>query len=568
MSNTQKLIKVLRLPGDQSTDYIFNASMFAGMTGEELSTKLSAIEEELKTLSSFDGLKYCGTIDGAAEEPGVFTPAADCGDMYWVGTSGYIMGAYMDVGDILICNLDETIEATLENYTEVANNWDIVDGGVSESAILDHVHTITVTQLSSLLESTTVSHNVVPTQMTPVVQNGTASVDGSHTHTGSVSIDLSISGANTSADITPEGTVTLATVDAADDDTVTLSFTGTNNSTTKCVTAVSVDAHAPHTHEVTVEEASVPVTGTIALDITEDASDNQNYTPKGTIEGNMIVSVTGVDTTINLGSVSSDNASITPEGTVEVASVTAGGAITAHNHTISSQPVEKDVAVELTGSYSGTGVDGVLTLGLTTEKVTYYSTIEIADADVVFTPEEHTHTATFAGTAVEHSHGVTLGEYTFAPVIAAETGASNLTFAGTPVAMMISHELSADHTHTATTGDPSIPLVHDVVCTEGTIENTFQTNDIYLKATFQGKSSSHNHTFTGAPETLAATVTLDEFNGTFEGSAAADIVLVTPADENATKVLTNVSIEEHNIMQPKQTGSTTTDAGARPHTKE
>ena len=80
-------------------------------------------------MATADALTYKGTVAGGSTgEYGALTPAAAKGDVYKVTTSGKIDGVAVEVGDMLICNTDNTAAATSDNYSTIAANWDIVQG--------------------------------------------------------------------------------------------------------------------------------------------------------------------------------------------------------------------------------------------------------------------------------------------------------------------------------------------------------------------------------------------------------------------------------------------------------
>lgn len=110
------------------------------------STELAATAKAVKTaydkavniIAESNALVYKGTIDGnsSATNGGAYTVAADCGDVYIASTAGYVNGLYVELGDMLICNTDETVQATSSNYTTIRDKWDIIqtsNGTVSTS---------------------------------------------------------------------------------------------------------------------------------------------------------------------------------------------------------------------------------------------------------------------------------------------------------------------------------------------------------------------------------------------------------------------------------------------------
>lgn len=78
-----------------------------------------------------DALIYKGTVAGGSTGSyGALTPAANKGDTYKVSTAGKIDGKVVEVGDMLICNTDNTAQATDSNYATIAANWDVIQANI------------------------------------------------------------------------------------------------------------------------------------------------------------------------------------------------------------------------------------------------------------------------------------------------------------------------------------------------------------------------------------------------------------------------------------------------------
>ena len=102
-------------------------------------------------IATADAMLYKGTIAAAATSStnnyGALTPAASRGWTYKVTTAGYIDGVAVEVGDMLICNTDDTAAATTSNYTTIKANWDFIqtniDGAVTgpTSSTNNHIAT-------------------------------------------------------------------------------------------------------------------------------------------------------------------------------------------------------------------------------------------------------------------------------------------------------------------------------------------------------------------------------------------------------------------------------------------
>lgn len=482
-----KVVKTLRFPGDTANQYQVNAVRLNGYTYEHF-------DDRFKALENFDALRYMGTIAGSTTAPGGLTVAANKGDVYKVTTKGYVMGAKVEVGDMLICSTDGTEAATSSNYTTVAANWDIIQSNIDVDALLDHHHTGNVTFSKS---NKTVTHTVTPTKttITGSFTNGTSSVNGEHTHTASGSFDYTPSGSVADTSITPSGTVKLTAPSTAGTNDVTLTTGGTvNAASTKYVTSVTVEDHAAHTHTGTADSTTAGVSGEITI---KTGTGTANYTPGGSI-------------TIN---------SYTPEGSVA-----------SHTHSVKlSKKTGTHTAVgSVTTDYSipegETANDGVLTIGTTSSSGTFL-TSETAITETSVAP-------TFTGTAK------------------APTG----TFSGTGVRLVATHNLNSAHTHTINIAETELSS-HIVNAPIESAAHThgFTGSKMYVHAAFTGTAASHNHTFTGTTVTdHPIDVTVNKFTGNFTGSATGTVNIT-----NGKDVLTEIAINDHSISTV-DSGSVTT----------
>lgn len=93
-----------------------------------------------------DAMVYKGTIAGGSTgDYGTLTPASNKGWTYKVTTAGKIDGVKVEIGDMLICNTDDTASATANNYATIATKWDFIQGNQDgavigpASAVGDHV---------------------------------------------------------------------------------------------------------------------------------------------------------------------------------------------------------------------------------------------------------------------------------------------------------------------------------------------------------------------------------------------------------------------------------------------
>lgn len=100
-----------------------------GTNNEQIATTQFVQTAVTQGMAAADALTYEGTIAGGSTgEYGALTPAASKGYVYKVSAAGKIDGASVEVGDMLICNTDDTVAATADNYSTIAANWDIIQG--------------------------------------------------------------------------------------------------------------------------------------------------------------------------------------------------------------------------------------------------------------------------------------------------------------------------------------------------------------------------------------------------------------------------------------------------------
>ena len=82
-------------------------------------------------MAETDAMIYKGTINGgSAGSYGALTGAANKGWTYKVAVAGKIDGVDVEVGDMLICNTDNTAAATSSNYSTIKNNWDFIQTNI------------------------------------------------------------------------------------------------------------------------------------------------------------------------------------------------------------------------------------------------------------------------------------------------------------------------------------------------------------------------------------------------------------------------------------------------------
>lgn len=82
-------------------------------------------------IATNDAMIYKGTIAGGSiDSYGALTAAANRGWTYKVTTAGKIDGIAVEVGDMIICNTDNTAAATSSNYTTIAAKWDFIQANI------------------------------------------------------------------------------------------------------------------------------------------------------------------------------------------------------------------------------------------------------------------------------------------------------------------------------------------------------------------------------------------------------------------------------------------------------
>lgn len=105
-------------------------------TTQIATTEFVVNEIDAKIEELGDAMVYQGTLAGGnTGSYGALTPAANKGWTYKVTTAGKIDGFPVEVGDMLICNTDNTAAATSSNYTTIVNNWDYIQTNIDGAVI-------------------------------------------------------------------------------------------------------------------------------------------------------------------------------------------------------------------------------------------------------------------------------------------------------------------------------------------------------------------------------------------------------------------------------------------------
>lgn len=537
------VVKKLQFPGSEN-QYLINAYALEGVRLQQINDSINAVASRVSTLENFDALRYAGTLAAGAT-----LPAANKGDVYKVTSAGTIAGAKVEVGDMLICNTDSTAENT-------AANWDIIQSNVDGDAILAHTHKITLNKSEK-----TLTHAVTPTTETQsaTFKDGAATVTGNHGHTASATVTCKPEGTVNETSVTPAGTVKLTALTTAGTNDATLKPSGTiAESTEEYVTSVAVTGSHEHNHTGKTDAAgSQNVSGTVTI---KTGAGTANYTPAGTV-GNNKTAVTNVEAGEN--NISKHVAScevagaFTPSGKVTVNAFTPSGTINTHKHNVKVTPqtATHNAIGELTATYKNstggsdyadTDMNGTLTIGTKASNVTYVTNVSVTSEDEVtpkFTGNSITPTASFTGDAVAaHKHTVSVADHdAITPNINVTRDDHTHGFTGTGVQLVTSHNLTvADHTHDFTTAAADSGA-HTVTAPTSTHAHGFTGNNMYVHADFTGTAASHKHDFTGNQTTHDVSVTVEDFNGNFSGTATGDV------DVAVKQVVTGVAVGEHTI---------------------
>lgn len=128
-------LNAAKLTGTASVSTTGNAATATKATQDgsgNVITDTYATKTELNNfLAASDAMVIKGGITGGSTgNYGALTPAANRGDCYKVTTAGKINGVAVEIGDMLICYVDNTAKATTSNYATVNANWFIVQNNV------------------------------------------------------------------------------------------------------------------------------------------------------------------------------------------------------------------------------------------------------------------------------------------------------------------------------------------------------------------------------------------------------------------------------------------------------
>lgn len=107
-----------------------------GTNTTQIATTAFVNAEIESKMGESDAMVYKGTLAGGSTgDYGALTPDANKGWTYKVTTAGKIDGVAVEVGDMLICNTDNTAAATASSYSTVKANWDFIQTNIDGAVV-------------------------------------------------------------------------------------------------------------------------------------------------------------------------------------------------------------------------------------------------------------------------------------------------------------------------------------------------------------------------------------------------------------------------------------------------
>lgn len=107
-----------------------------GTNTTQIATTAFVQGEIASKIAATDALAYKGTkAGGSTGDYGAFTPAGNAGDTWKISAAGKINGVPVEVGDMIICTEDGTVEATVDNYTTIATKWNVIQSNIDGAVI-------------------------------------------------------------------------------------------------------------------------------------------------------------------------------------------------------------------------------------------------------------------------------------------------------------------------------------------------------------------------------------------------------------------------------------------------
>ena len=493
--------------------------------------KDSYARQEIQNLG--DALIYAGTLEGGSTGAyGALTPAANQGAYYKVSKAGKIDGITVEVGDVLICNTDNTPAATSSNYSTVVNNWDMIQvnvGPLGALAVKDSASgSYTVPTVPTVTGSTTITPSGTVKLTSPTsagTDDVTISISGSTGENTATTVTPTITSTQTStgANFTPSGDISsstqvVTTISALSKTTSYLGASSTQGtkSTATAVTGITTTAASAITGIGTPTTASF-VTGINANTTITAVKSVSSTTVSVPTEFNTTNFVTGYTAPTSAAFVKTITS--TSANALTACAISGSYVTSTETLTISTSPQSKSFIATV-----GAGTTGNALTGLGTASVaTGYSSVKTS-ATVVASVSATTDTAIKSLGTFTKSNAITalgtLTEGTFIASASASGTASVLTDVGNPSVSL------ASYTATATGRIAYISAVSGAVAQRDTVSSTFigkpyaltvsqitvpkhshsfSGSDI-IHADFTGTGASHSHTITSSSSTKTVTV--------------------------------------------------------------
>ena len=178
-------LNATKLTGTASIDTTGNATTATKATQDgsgNVIVDTYATKTELNNfLAASDAMVIRGGIAGGSTgNYGALTPAANRGDCYKATAAGKINGVAVEIGDMVICYVDNTAKATTSNYTTINANWFIVQNNVdlatqSTAGLLSATDKAKLDGITSSADSVSFSRSLTSgTKVGTITINGTA----------------------------------------------------------------------------------------------------------------------------------------------------------------------------------------------------------------------------------------------------------------------------------------------------------------------------------------------------------------------------------------------------------
>lgn len=538
-----------------SETYTLDPDYLGGRPATEYATK------ELITA----GLHYRGKLT-----PPCSTPEAEVGDVYVVETAGKVNGIDCEAGDLWMCHSQATTEGDSTKWDIIQGNIDMTALD-NKYADIEHTHVVPAheTDLTSITPQGEVSQPTFTG--TKAAHKHTASQgDHSHTFTGEkVTPTGTFTGSSLTSSGTykPEGTISKITHTPAGSVTVTAG----NSSEYTPAGTVGKDGSHSHTGKVSIDytpagsvtiskgtgTANYTPAGTIpAADAhNHDVKVSVSYTPAGSIEGDGAHghTVSASATYTPAGTISEHNHTLSPETKSFITGVSLTKAVDNSSAdsvwgkpTYTSSSKTLTIPLALFG-VSGATADAVTGITSAAASTTFTGTKATITSEGTAASETHTHT--FAGT-----QGTIAGDFT-----TTDAGAHDHIFTGTGA------HLAASFAGTQTTLEDT-----DLeISTAPAHSHGFTGTQVDLGGSFEGTEFSVTPTFTGTSKTISVTgtpegtIAINPFTpeGTLDAVSAGAITIdntdITPEGTVSKPTFTGTASNHTHTIKAVTTGTGT-----------